>query len=287
MTDWRDTLFVWRGKIQLYPDFNELRWKGTWVGTEDPINDFPKVEDFTAEMKNTFEQVALYAECTKEATCVKSRSHYMLDNGGGHLATQDDKHRMYFLLPPGCTTNGDGFSGTFKSYSIFRDYKEGSLERWLNPQRDSTAYCAVCAKGKTIFGPFVSKGIIKLEKNDVKNDVDAGYSWILTLARRYVDEDDPRLKFDATPEGPMNFMYYDDVTGKDKLPYGALLGKSTGIAVAALLQHPWRHLELYESQRRSPVDVYNEIQSERKAKIEEAVMKNAKIQRKKQVNGVR
>ena len=164
MTDWKETLFVWKGILTIVNN-NNVEWKGTWVSTNDEKNNFPTDDDF-ASSKNNFE---LYSSTitkhNNDSIDINfDRGHYLLDNGNGLEKFSDSDHNLY------CIKHTD--------------------DRW---------YCF--AKGDTEFGPFISKGIAINnnvncdDNNDSDNDNDVNStSYILTLARRYVySKKDSRL----------------------------------------------------------------------------------------------
>ncbi len=155
--DWRVPIFYWRGKIT-----NETTWSGTWVASETGL---PSDAEF-AESANTF---AL--ECSKkigklvrmsdgEALDVPTatfKGSYKLDNGDGLEDYSDNSHTICLQEgPPVGTPFGD------------------------------SGWVSVAARGTTPFGQFVSLGKM------VRTGFAGNGEHILTLARRYIADDDPR-----------------------------------------------------------------------------------------------
>lgn len=165
MSDWRATLFVWQGEA-IKVSAQQILWKGAWVGTTDPVDDFPSLSDFE-ESQNVFEMylnVSSTSGYTKQSyDSNDQRNYYLLDNGEGLERYQDIHQEIYIS-----------------------DYHNN------NSHTDDSMYSRrVMARGNTEFGSFVSYG-----------------KWTssgqLTLARRYVDEKDWRLKVE-----PMYLLFQD------------------------------------------------------------------------------
>jgi len=163
MTDWRETLFVWKGILTI-ADNNNIEWKGSWVSTNDVMNSFPTDDDFLSSQNNFILYSSTITKHNNDSIDINfDRGHYLLDNGNGLETFSDINHNLY------CIKHTD--------------------DRW---------YCY--AKGDTEFGPFISKGIMTTSINndddcDDNNDNDINStSYSLTLARRYVySKKDSRL----------------------------------------------------------------------------------------------
>jgi len=192
--DWRATLFVWRGALDTASHTcgaPMLEWKGAWLGTDD--DSMPSDADLKAS-PNTFE---LETEPFDEEAIRAKGERDMNDAGvtegdvaepdvlfecidmqrGG--ADEDDPEglKAFFVLPglyemefsgSYLLDNGDGLQRT-----------EDTEHKWaVRTDKDDT-FAAVAAVGTTPFGRFVSLGVIEGET--------------MTLARRYIDDSDPRI----------------------------------------------------------------------------------------------
>lgn len=206
MADWKDTMFFWRGEMTTgdhgYGDPmkpNEIwGFKGTWSGVEaaepppDGQQDLRPSEDaFAADAANEFhveggvgtKQQMLspyppdehpeddpYRDAIEGETwqlCDGYPAWYMLDNGEGHEKYSDDKHvlRTWFVsrlppLKPPKNPYGDDFERP--------DYSNSDI--------------VVVAKGSNEFAKFIALGIWPQPSGP------------MVLARRYLDDRDPRNK---------------------------------------------------------------------------------------------
>ena len=137
-------------------------WAGTWVASADGL---PSDADFAAS-ENTFTlkcSAELGKSMSSPATLAGS---YKLDQGDGLADFSDISHEVYAIDgPPG--------------------------HHGLGEQGAETDWAVVGATGNTEFGRFVSLGRL-----DGAESYDSGYSR-LTLARRYLDDDDPRVGMSA------------------------------------------------------------------------------------------
>ena len=174
MTDWKETLFVWKGILTINND--NIKWKGSWVSTNDAINNFPTDNDFVSSDNSFILYSNTIAKHNDDCLDIKfdNQGYYLLDNGNGLEKFSDIKHNLY------CIKDND--------------------DRW---------YCY--AKGDTEFGPFISKGIMTVISNNDgdcdDNDINissrsssnssssiSSSRYSLTLARRYVySKKDSRL----------------------------------------------------------------------------------------------
>ena len=159
--DWRQPVFYWRGAV------TGAVWEGTWVASTDGL---PSDADFK-DSANTFR-----LECGKPlSTLAKARGEdraaafaggtYKLDNGEGLGDYSDLEHKIFaFNGPP--------------------------------PHHPScSSWAVVGACGDTEFGRFVSLGRLdEKASGEVPGDDTYGR---LTLARRYLAEDDPRAAMSA------------------------------------------------------------------------------------------
>ena len=166
--DWRVPIFYWRGTL------TGKTWQGTWVASEFGL---PSDDDFKAS-ENTFklecsEMLSLVAagshNSTKnwEAEGAKFTGSYKLDNGDGLEDTEDIEHLIWAVKGPPS------------------HHPLGNIFDWAT----------VGACGDTPFGRFVSLG--RLDKKEALPDNPSMQYTRLTLARRYIDDADPRKKMSA------------------------------------------------------------------------------------------
>mmetsp|Transcript_137 Transcript_137/g.502 ORF Transcript_137/g.502 Transcript_137/m.502 type:complete len:233 (-) Transcript_137:427-1125(-) len=163
--NWKETLFFWRGELSLEQKTRgqKLVWHGSWVGAQD--GEMPLDEDF-ASSKNKFtlhlpgqkglsNPLQLHQLCDIEG---KWSGSYLLEG----RRTKDHLHR-------------------------FRIEAQAAVcDAVQEEELPLTAVAAAC--GDTPFGQFVSLG-----RMTQLPGADGGRpSLRLDLARRYVDEDDPR-----------------------------------------------------------------------------------------------
>lgn len=134
---------------------DETVWSGTWVASETGL---PTDADF-AESANTFKLmcskgIGTLGGSDKDAPTATFTGTYKLDNGDGLDDYSDDSHRI-------CLQDGPPADHPF----------------------GDSAWVSVAARGTTPFGQFVSLG-------KIVRAADGGQ--VLTLARRYIDDNDPR-----------------------------------------------------------------------------------------------
>ena len=161
-TDWKTPLFYWRGAI------DGDTWSGTWVASADGL---PSDADFAAS-ENTFTLKCSVATLPKADRDGGSfTGSYKLDQGDGLEDFSDLSHDIFAISGPG---------GHHPLGECNKDW------------------AVVGATGNTEFGRFVSLG--RLDGPPLATDssvsIDRTYTR-LTLARRYVDDDDPRLRLSA------------------------------------------------------------------------------------------
>ena len=171
--DWRGPLFYWRGTVA------GTTWEGRWVASDAGL---PSEEEF-ATSENTFK-----LECSADLATLGSlrvresmkeeeppqfvSGSYKLDNGEGLADYSDLEHKLWAVDGP--------------------PSHHPSTHEWA----------AVGACGDTEFGRFVSLG--RLDKPS------EGRYTRLTLARRYIDEKDPR-----TAMGPSDVVRRVAGVGED------------------------------------------------------------------------
>lgn len=185
--DWRTPLFYWRGKV------DGSTWEGTWVASTEGL---PSNEEFEAS-ENTFK-----LKCSKtlgnvwqhddDDEPVSFTGSYKLDNGEGPADFTDIKHEIWAHNGPPAH----------------------------HPSTSSWAVVGAC--GDTEFGRFVSLGRL-----DQKADgcIPGGEQYTrLTLARRYIADDDPRKEMSA----------------KDVALRVASCGNDEGVIDVPWLALPWK-----------------------------------------------
>ena len=158
-SDWRMPVFYWRGSVA------GSTWEGSWVASADGL---PADADF-ASSANTFK---LECSCPLDNKLQNSKDEvsftgsYKLDNGDGLEDFSDIEH---------------------------------TIDAWDGPPSHHPAthsWAVVGAIGSTPFGNFISLG--RLDRTDGRGGsmVDGDYTR-LTLARRYIADDDPRIGMSA------------------------------------------------------------------------------------------
>ena len=173
MPDWRETLFVWRGILTFKknePPLDEklfLKWSGSWLPmlksdkAEDVLNDnsfSASLNEFCLETTyNPNKCIHDYVEWNWES------GHYSLDNGLGYEKFTDFQHTIRIWIPK------DTQALMSQGADIF------SL---------TSGSAAVACWGHNEFGTFTSAGYLTRTKES--NDL------CLTIARRYIEDHDPR-----------------------------------------------------------------------------------------------
>ena len=159
--NWKETLFVWQG--DLHKSADKIVWRGTWVGTEDIVNDFPSNNDFI-ESANHFElhfpapELDFTEEGMIESTInVEWLGSYLLDNGNGHESNEDIKHSCCFLRLPLLHCKPHERVDPLESDLSVRMGKSGKSQSECS--RGKWYY--VVARGETEFGDFFSKGLLR------------------------------------------------------------------------------------------------------------------------------
>jgi hypothetical protein len=207
--DWRTPLFYWRGKI------NDEKWSGTWVASDDGL---PSDEAFAASA-NTFKLtcsegigmlVTLSEGCAAEAPTATFTGSYKLDNGDGLQDFSDTEHKI-------CLQEGPSVGHAF-----------GDSE-WVS----------VAARGTTEFGEFLSLGkMVRAEDGE----------HVLTLARRYIADEDPRCAMSAQDA-------LGRISGEDE-------GKDMWACEEPWLALPWKVPEGWPASLPVPASVLANLPSE-------------------------
>lgn len=155
--DWRSPLYYWHGTIVTGGDGVTV-WEGTWIASEDGL---PTPAEFEAS-HNTF----------------RLQSSDFLDRDGVPL----EAHCPY-------GRRGD-FTGSFKLNNDGRGFANYSdIEHRIVFKNHSAGWLLVGARGLAEFGEFVSAGRLTFPQGN-----SPAY---LTLARRYLIPDDPRIQLGA------------------------------------------------------------------------------------------
>ena len=196
--DWRATLFVWRGVLRC--SAGALTWRGAWA-LRGPGEPEPSDETLSTSA-NTFECSGPVAEAADAPTLARAlagttaswtSSTYLLDQGDGRgrCTYSDETHRVVFKgSDEGSGGGASATAGAGAGESASAGVGAGTL---------------VAACGRTEFGAFVSLGRLTVQGADV----------VLTLARRYVDDADPRASFAE----PRRALELSERLGEDPLPW--------------------------------------------------------------------
>ena len=165
MRDWKETLFVWKGKFSWKSD-DEFEWIGSWLpvqaGQHEEDTEVVLTDEAFACSENTFTLQGKFGD-DHAATIIGGS--YQLDNGDGHEAVEDyEQHFRVF--------NEDGVQVDLKART------EGESDTVQGP-------FSVAAWGSTQFGYFCSRGYLKYPLGEPTPT--------LILARRYLRDTDPRV----------------------------------------------------------------------------------------------
>lgn len=181
---WRDTLYIWDGIIvevgwDLVKEDKEekkdeipLEWKGTWV----PCEDCPDAKKAEAPKR--------YGGQLE----VESANHFQVSGTAKALPKPeetDDENPTTAVPHEASLVGGDGWDmGEGDEKKKYTDEVHDLLFaniKWMGNMRDQRDNL-VFAKGENEFGPFISAGWMRPGCR-------------LTLARRYLDESDARVKW--------------------------------------------------------------------------------------------
>ena len=212
--DWRATLFVWRG--ELFPDSDaecRVEWIGNWLGTDDDT--MPSVAALEAS-GNIFlletepfddEEIIAKGQASLAAKGIEgevAHSDIIFEGIEMQLGGVDEEdpegRKAFFALEALYEMKFEG------SYKLDGEMVEDDEHRWtvrshkvdLPEERGGAGmpgdHAAVAAVGTTPFGRFISLGVIE--------------GTVMTLARRYIDDDDPRTAW-ASPEAVLDAVLGD------------------------------------------------------------------------------
>ncbi|CAJ1946342.1 unnamed protein product [Cylindrotheca closterium] len=196
-SSWRDTLYVWDGIMvevgwDLVKNKEEtqksdeipLNWKGAWVPCEN-CADAKKAEAPKRVGGALDVESAHHFEVSGSAKPIVKDTKKVAD-AEDENKTSDDEENCSTAIPHQATfTGGDGWD--MGEGSDTKKYKDEVHElllsniKWMGNMRDQRDNL-VFAKGTNEFGPFISAGWMRPGCR-------------LTLARRYLDESDARVKW--------------------------------------------------------------------------------------------
>uniref|UniRef100_A0A7S4EQ01 Uncharacterized protein n=1 Tax=Pseudo-nitzschia australis TaxID=44445 RepID=A0A7S4EQ01_9STRA len=183
--NWRETLYIWDGIVTAgmpspttAPEDDSapnestpipLLWKGSWV----PMTGVPDATKAEAPKRNAFKR-DIDAECNFEVQGIATPTK------------GEDGNVEQFLVAK--LTEGTGWEMKDDEKKEVSHYKDESHDvlvktiRWSGNQKDETESLIVAKGQHSEFGAFCSVGWMR-----------PGCRW--TLARRYLSEDDPRIKW--------------------------------------------------------------------------------------------
>jgi hypothetical protein len=178
--DWRAPLFYWKGTLTFQKQQksrDRLVWAGSWFASSEGL---PSDQDFESTKDNSF---SLYYTLTKEDEDHHKSGDLSLDESW--LLGRTGKFQGAYMLD-----NGTGHEKCKDKKHEFAVIEGGFL---------------VAARGETDFGAFVSLGRIEQRVDDK--------AWVLTLARRYMDDRDARIKALPTAGDVLESLDEDVKTG--------------------------------------------------------------------------
>ncbi len=224
--DWRATLFVWRGHLEINsPDEQMISWRGAWLGTDD---DAMPTEANLQASANTFELTT--EPFDHEQITERSNAKFVgtefegqeVDGGSemvfeamemilGGADEEDPEGRKAFLQLDGLFEMQFGGSYKLDNGSGLEDISDDThrweVRTWPETppgEVDRATHAAVAAVGTTPFGRFVSLGVIE--------------GSTMTLARRYVADDDVRAVVWASPTDVLDAALDEGPLALDEIP---------------------------------------------------------------------
>lgn len=178
--NWRETLFVWDGILSFVEDDDndaaagdKIKWEGTWVGVDSADAhkvDTPKRGAFNRDVSsdNTFEVIGRAVKGEEEDKPEQ--------DGAGVLG------RNASALYKANMIDGAGYDLEEKKHQDAVHNVYLSTLRWNGNLRDQVENI-VFAIGENEFGNYISVGWLRVGNR-------------VTMARRYIDEDDERKEWD-------------------------------------------------------------------------------------------
>ena len=218
--DWRATLFVWRGELEAEPSIQmkhadcgpptpSITWRGAWLSTDDetmPTEAALQASPNTFKVKTSkFDEKKIREGTSWAGTPIHGRDDY--------AATAEILEEIMMSEWGTETEEGDGDYGKpdrlcemkFDKGSYKLDNGNGLEEVKDVEHRWEVRTPAVAAVGTTPFGRFVSLGIID------------GSTETMTLARRYIADDDPRVAW-ASPAAVLDALLGEGPLALDEIP---------------------------------------------------------------------
>jgi len=200
--DWRDTLFYWHGKVSwVGGERNVMTWRGTWLSSVashmPPASDFASSFNFfelnfdvDAERARHFQTGSLDLRLFLNMAA-DFRGHYLMeppDGTGYRRAYRDDLHSFQvdgvIEDPPAeAPMAEEPTAPPAAPFGIYLAPPPARQPRLPGP------YALVSARGSNEFGTFVSLGHARRCSAGADEGVE------LTLARRYVRDDDSRWRW--------------------------------------------------------------------------------------------
>ena len=224
--DWRATLFVWRGHLEINsPDEQMISWRGAWLGTDD---DTMPTETALEASANTFELTTLpfdHEQITERSNAKFVGTEFEgeeIDGGSemvfeamemilGGMDEEDPEGRKAFLQLDGLFEMQFGGSYKLDNGDGLEDVSDAThrweVRTWPSTppgEVDRATHAAVAAVGTTPFGRFVSLGVIE--------------GSTMTLARRYVADDDIRAVVWASPTDVLDAALDEGPLALDEIP---------------------------------------------------------------------
>mmetsp|Transcript_21183 Transcript_21183/g.29955 ORF Transcript_21183/g.29955 Transcript_21183/m.29955 type:complete len:242 (-) Transcript_21183:274-999(-) len=183
---WRDTLYVWDGILTITDndDTKEdssnkdttVSWEGTWVGCEN-CADAKKAEAPKRGVFDAFVESDMHFLVEGTATKVDQTATETTPNSNGHKVP----YQASFLKGEGWDLQEDDGKTKSKHKDKVHDVYFANLE-WSGNLRDQRSNL-IFAKGSNDHGSFISAGWMRPGNR-------------VTLGRRYLDDNDPRAKWD-------------------------------------------------------------------------------------------
>lgn len=185
LSDWRSTIFYWRGNISITPSDSgkdaTLIWEGSWEGSADG---FPKEEEFQSSL-NKFRLVCNDPKNISGDSITTNETDGITTDVMEKLINLEGSLKGSYLLD-----QGDG-----QGLQRFEDHShEFATSEIITDKEDK--FLVVSACGSTEFGRFISHGRITLATSTIDPPTSTQSKTLtLTLARRYVMDKDSRSSY--------------------------------------------------------------------------------------------
>mmetsp|Transcript_1508 Transcript_1508/g.4537 ORF Transcript_1508/g.4537 Transcript_1508/m.4537 type:complete len:258 (+) Transcript_1508:91-864(+) len=169
--DWRDTLFYWHGKVSwVGGERKQMSWRGTWLSS------VAQIQPTAAEFGSSFNHFELNFELPEGSGREVLQGRWEL---GVFCGVGGELRGHYLMEPP----DGAGYRRAYRD-----DKHELRFDRGLEHHPHLGPFVLCAARGVNEFGRFVALGHARRARGTGSLD-DAVE---LTLARRYVRDDDSR-----------------------------------------------------------------------------------------------